>query len=323
VLSMRLNGATQSNSALRDPRAYTSTDLPGLEALQSAFKRHSPASGYHPGDLNWWFYYGDADKDLSQYVTVWEDAAGGVAAWAFCTYEARSADVGIHPRLRGTAAEIAILNWVETALTETQRAAPDQTTVTIIADDDEAARMAYLSSRGFRPEDVFVLFVQDIRAPISTPTLPEGFYFLDRMDAAHADLRADVHFQAFSPNSKMTGDRYRHFMTAPRYDPVLDTVVVAPDDRFAAYAMGWNDAVSRVSTFEPVGTRPEFQRRGLGRAALLEGMRRMQARGMETATVVANASSAGNIVFYQSAGFVIANRIRAYKKPISGLLRKE
>lgn len=302
---------------MRPPRPYTPADFPRLEALQSAYKCHSPASGCHPGDLNWWVYYGDADKDLSQYITLWEDDAGALVAWAFCTYEARSAEVSVQPRLRGTPDEIAILTWVETALTETRQAEPDQTSVTIFADDDEAARMAHLSARGFTGQDKFVLFAQDIRAPIPPPALPENFRFLDRMDAAYADLRADVHFHAFSPQSKMTGERYRHFMTAPRYDPALDVVVVAPDGRFAAYGMGWIDAESRVSIFEPVGTRPEFQRRGLGRAALREGMRRMQARGMETATVLASTSRPGNIAFYQSAGFKIVNHVRAFKKLIS------
>jgi mycothiol synthase len=299
-------------------RPYTRADLPRLEALQSAFKCHSPASGYHPGDLNWWLYYGHAEKDPSQYITLWEDDAGALVAWAFYTFEERSADVGIHPRLRGTADEIAILLWVEAALMETTKADPDQAAVTIFAHDDEAARMAHLASRGFTASDELVCFSRDIRAPIPPPVLPEGFRFLDQMDAAYADQRADVHFQAFSPHSMMTGARYRRFMTAPRYDPALDIVVVAPDGRFAAYAMGWNDAESRVSTFEPVGTRPEFQRRGLGRAALLEGMRRMQARGMETATVMASTSVADNSAFYKSAGFTIVSHVRAYKKGLQG-----
>jgi ribosomal protein S18 acetylase RimI-like enzyme len=112
------------------------------------------------------------------------------------------------------------------------------------------------------------------------------------MRLEYAENRASAHANSFNP-SKMTPDYYRGFMQAPGYDPDLDTVVVAPDGRFAAFTMGWIDPANRVGTFEPVGTHREFQRRGLGKAALLEGMRRLQARDM-MATVGCHAHNPGN-----------------------------
>jgi ribosomal protein S18 acetylase RimI-like enzyme len=156
-----------------------------------------------------------------------------------------------------------------------------------------------------------------MRGDLPAPVLPEGFHFLERMTIEQADLRADVHFDAFSPGSKMTGERYRHFMTtAPLYDPELDITTMGPDGRFASFAMGWIDAPNKLSQFEPVGTRHEWHRRGLGRAALHEGLRRLKARGVETALVETEADDEGNIAFYQDAGFKISNRLLAYEREI-------
>lgn len=51
------------------------------------------------------------------------------------------------------------------------------------------------------------------------------------------------------------------------YRPELDLVIVAPDGNPAAFALGWYDTHSRSMLFEPVGTSPDYARRGFSRAA--------------------------------------------------------
>jgi ribosomal protein S18 acetylase RimI-like enzyme len=55
--------------------------------------------------------------------------------------------------------------------------------------------------------------------------------------------------------------------------------------RFLSYCIGWLDRANGFGHFEPVGCRPNFTGRGYARAVTIEGMRRMQARGMHTALV--------------------------------------
>jgi mycothiol synthase len=160
-----------------------------------------------------------------------------------------------------------------------------------------------------------VCFTQPLNGSLPAPELPDGFRFVPAMLYEDADQRADVHYNAFNP-SRMTGDFYRRFMTAPGYNPELDIVTVAPDGRFASFAMGWIDPANKLSVFEPVGTRSEFQHKGLGKATLREGLRRLKARGVETATVCAHATNASNIAFYESAGFKLVNRVYGYSKRV-------
>jgi len=107
----------------------------------------------------------------------------------------------------------------------------------------------------------------------------------------------------------MTIEHRLAMMRAPEYDPALDLIAVAPDGAFAAFCMchisqqenarsgrneGWTD---------PVGTRPEFGRRGLARALLLTGFHLLKQRGVETAVLsVSSENTAGRRAF-ASVGF--------------------
>ena len=76
---------------------------------------------------------------------------------------------------------------------------------------------------------------------------------------------------------------------APGYDPDLDNVAISPRARCAQRRSSGSTTSGSVGEFEPVGTRPEFQRRGLGKAVLLRGLAKMRERGMTTAIVGTNA----------------------------------
>ena len=80
-----------------------------------------------------------------------------------------------------------------------------------------------------------------------------------------------------------------------------------------AAALAWLDETNRCGEFEPVGTRPDFQRRGLARAILARGLEKMRERGMTTAIVGTNQTNAAAIAAYQSVGFGIRHRIVEYE----------
>ena len=101
--------------------------------------------------------------------------------------------------------------------------------------------------------------------------------------------------------SRVTESSYRNVMAAWPYRDSLDCVVEAPDGRFAAYVLAWPDDENRVGLFEPVGTREEFRRRGLGTAVCTYALRRLHAEGMRQAIV--GCGTAPACALYESIGF--------------------
>lgn len=93
-------------------------------------------------------------------------------------------------------------------------------------------------------------------------------------------------FHPDEPDEKYEGyDWYVNVQRCPMYRRDLDLVAVAADGEFAAFTTIWYDDVTRTGTFEPVGTEPNHQRRGLARAVMCEGLRRLVRMGGTRATV--------------------------------------
>lgn len=72
---------------------------------------------------------------------------------------------------------------------------------------------------------------------------------------------------------------------APNFRRDLTVVVEAPDGNFAAYCGIWFDSRNKIAYVEPVATDPDYRRMGLGKAAVLEGIRRSWLQGAAAAYV--------------------------------------
>ncbi len=91
--------------------------------------------------------------------------------------------------------------------------------------------------------------------------------------------------------------------SAPNYRKDLNIGAQAPNGDFAAYCGMWYLSAHRLGYVEPVATDPDYRRMGLGRAAVLEGIRRC---GELDATVAVVGSSQA---FYLSFGFAVVSNL--------------
>ena len=82
-------------------------------------------------------------------------------------------------------------------------------------------------------------------------------------------------------------------------------MVEAPDGSFAAYVLCWFDEKNGVGEFEPVGTHPDYRRRGLGAAVCRYGLRRLQEEGARSAIVYGGGRDEDkrSRALYESIGF--------------------
>ncbi len=182
-------------------------------------------------------------------------------------------------------------------------------------DGDE--RTTSLEQHGYELTENAIRYLrQRIVPPVPDPVLPTGYVLRHVEGEDDLEHRVAVHRDAFAP-SRMTVAKHRAVMDAPTYRSDLDLVVVAPDGSFAAFAIVWHDPTNRIGVFEPVGCHTVHRRRGLARAIMREGLKRLAGLGAESAfvgTVTTNPASAG---LYASAGFEPFKVNRAWKKELA------
>jgi ribosomal protein S18 acetylase RimI-like enzyme len=275
---------------------------------------------YHPGDFVWQLYALDGSDD----VRLWMRRDDGAVAACAIFEPPLTFQFGIEPSLADDATlGRDVLEWVEAR----RAGAPEKdniplayqglgsNTLSTWAFDSDVDRIALLRSQGYERGNAGGLrFARDLDDTLPPVKLPGGARFR-RMTDADAQERADLHRDAWSVwgTSKVSDALYRRLRSAPLYDADLD-VVVEYRAQLASYCVCWLDTANAVGYFEPVGTRPSMTGRGLGRAVIHEGMRRLREKGMRRAFVGTAAVNEAAAALYTSAGFEIVDRERFYVK---------
>ena len=294
----------------------TPGDLVAMKRVLIAGRRASPHCGYiHVGDLDWWHSYLLRRYNWPQIAFLWETAGGAVVGWSLFSPGYGAFDLFALPDVRGSASLDVMLEWTVTRATDIARQQGGTVIATMWVFADDALWQGHLARRGFAPDPDYALhYLLHPLDDVPSPRLPDGFA-LGHVAPQDVEARAAAHRAAFG-SAHMTGAAYRQVVAAPGYRPDLDVVSAAPDGRIASFALGWLDDENRVGEFEPVGTPAEFRGQGLGRAALLEGLRRLRALGAQSVIVYAEADNRAAQALYRSVGFRQENTILAYRKAI-------
>lgn len=85
------------------------------------------------------------------------------------------------------------------------------------------------------------------------------------------------------------------------YDPSLDLSIESADGQVAGYSLYWFDPVTKVGLVEPVRVHDDFQRKGLARAMVTNGINRLVSKGAERIKVSWETEAAGAL--YLGVGF--------------------
>jgi GNAT superfamily N-acetyltransferase len=124
--------------------------------------------------------------------------------------------------------------------------------------------------------------------------LPEGFYITTMQDTFDMYQYKRVLWKGF--NQELNGEGKLVFdkdeeqivceeMKRPNVDLNLKVAVVAPNGNFVSYCGMWYEPKAGFAIIEPVATDPEFRKMGLGKAAVLEGIRRVAELGAKKVLV--------------------------------------
>ncbi len=294
----------RSYEGLHDLRAM-------LDLLAEGRKADNGTYYIHGGDLQWWLFYTDLPPQTWQSnIRLWMQA-GRLIGWALLSHNEDAFDVFADPRLRGEALEHEMFAWAVE-----QMSAHDSVQNVWVAEHDEA-RIHWLQANGFaREQSHIVLFNRSLSGPLDGPPLPEGFSIRTSRGEEDAQLRSVASYAAFKARKPFEKywPRTLRFMQSPIYVPQHEIFINAPQGEVTAYCIVWTDTLNKAGHFEPVGTHPDFQRKGLGKILLFESLRRLKSEGMREAFVCTNHDNEAAIRLYESVGFQKAKRLLTFEK---------
>jgi predicted N-acetyltransferase YhbS len=290
-------------------RSYAGEDDYALmrRMLVETYARTGSPSYCTVGDLDWWRCTANDPDEITR-ARLWFD---GERLAGFVWPGKEQVDLMVHPDYLACEPEMAA--WAE-GVWAARLPAPKHFHLWSWTGD--ARRNAWLAASGYRRTGEFLSF-HDLDLTTYTPDvrLPAGYRVRNVRGEEDVAARVDVHRAAFHP-SRMTVEKHRAVMQAPTYRPELDLVVEAPDGTFAAFTIVWLDTENCMGLFEPVGCRPSEQRKGLARAVMNEGLRRLQEAGARVAHVGSWMDDSAGAMLYKAIGFTLMDRVYMWEKDL-------
>jgi predicted N-acetyltransferase YhbS len=167
---------------------------------------------------------------------------------------------------------------------------------------------ALAAERGFRedPQNADAQSTMPIPRPSPKIAVPDGFRLQSLADENDVQKVHRVMHRGFNNTGEPPSDGpdcRRLMQSAPNFRKDLNIVAVAPNGDYVSYGGIWMEPVHKVAYIEPVATDPEYRMLGLGKAVVMECIRRCGELGATLAYVGSGQT------FYKTMGFeVIFNR---------------
>jgi predicted N-acetyltransferase YhbS len=242
------------------------------------------------------YNYSLKEPDLERFG-IWEDS-GDVVGVAHIEDQFGTVYFEIHPDFTHLKSEM--LEYAETYLSLELSNGRRYIRAFISEFDSEFEAVA--ASRGYRQDtnspDYFSHFT--LLNPLPQVTLRDGFHLKSLEDDNDLCKVNRVLYRGFNHPGEVPADLVefrKRVQSAPNFRKDLNIVVESPEGEFVSYAGMWYEKVNKVAYVEPVATDPDYRFMGLGKAAVLEGLRRCKTLGATVAFVGSGQT------FYEAIGF--------------------
>jgi GNAT superfamily N-acetyltransferase len=287
-------------------------DLRKMQALVSAAYQQTDI---RVGDVAW-IVRGRTHRELGLDIRLWE-AGEALIGWTFFQ-SSGSFNLFAAPKAASNDLVDEMLAIVDGMAREAIAAGDPITALStygIVAGrsplDDALA--SGLTRNGFTPETFGGgVLMRDLTA-LPEPSPPPG-YRLAIVDTPERIIgRVEAHRAAFAP-SELSRKAYERVRRTWPYRAELDQIIESEAGEVVAFCTAWLDEASAAGLLEPVGTRPDHQRRGLASAACRAALIALRDAGARAAQVAFASPQARAL--YESLGFTLAYDEISYTKAL-------
>jgi ribosomal protein S18 acetylase RimI-like enzyme len=285
-----------------------------LRKMQAAVARAYPVTSLRVGDLAWLTRY-HTHRELSLDIRLWQDDTGEIVGWTYV----RSFG-GFNVFVAPGHADAALLDEMLAEIDAAERtsvAAGDPPVarytygVDLTRSVEDRALAAALERHGFTASPTIGGVLTRALDDVPEPSVPAGYRLGWVNTREHAIGRVEAQRAAFAP-SNFTVERYEQVRRTWPYRASLDRIVLTDDGAVVAFCTAWLDEENAAGLFEPVGTHPAHQRRGLARAVCTDALRVLRAAGARTAQVGCESDAA--CAAYRDLGFEYSAADGVYRR---------
>jgi mycothiol synthase len=241
---------------------------------------------WHVARLDYWRWHFILGLRLCESVkagsSIWETADGEIVA-ALNTVDSGEIRLHVDPRFRTPELEDEMVSAAERRFSTHEQ--NGGRLLYLPVDWDDTLRHGVLSRRGFtKGAGTSNKWRRELDRAVPATPVPAGYTVRsmggrdEHASRSWASWRA---FHADEPDEAYDGDWswFANVQAAPLYRRDLDMVAISPGGEVAAFCTIYYDDATRSAVCVLVGTAAEHQRRGLGKAVMLEGFRRLRKVG--------------------------------------------
>jgi mycothiol synthase len=221
-------------------------------------------------------------ESVGKGMTLWENADGKIIA-ALNHLGGSELRLHVHPHFRSAELENEMLAYAEEnfyVVTEDGRRY-----IYMPIFEDDAQRQEIAQNRGYKKQSGWGHhYRRNLDSSIPDVSIPSGYAIRSMGDAEEYPARSWASWRAFhndEPDKNYDSDYswYANLQSAPLYRRDLDVIAVTSDGSIAAFCTIFCDDYTRSAVTVLVGTAVEHWRRGLGKAVITEGLRRLKEMG--------------------------------------------
>ncbi len=186
----------------------------------------------------------------------------------------------------------------------------------------ETEAIQYVQSRGFQyAESVFTMH-RSLNAPFPSSENPQGIEIRRWKMESEPEQRAYVaaRNECF-PEAPITLEEWQYYLRSPQW--AVGTMIAAISGRelVGAVQVYWNEegnqqAGRKIGFTEDIFVREPWRKRGIARAAIVEGMRYLKENQLEEAVLNVRALNENALGLYKELGFQVGQVSRFYAKDL-------
>lgn len=241
----------------------------------------------------WMYFHPELDKSLIEKIGLWfcGEELVGVATYDMYPGEGFFAVKKGFEELENDILEYAVRNFC------------NENGLGIAANDTDDRTIDLLKSHGFvKNEQTENVLELDLNEAVFTANLADGITLENIHPEKDVYKHQKVLWKGFDhegevPLDQDIVDKQRILLTAPHLNPLLHVVAKNQHSEYVSYCGLWYDKETDYVYVEPVCTIPEYRNKGIGRATVMEALKRAKDLGAKWAYVISYTD------FYDKLGF--------------------